>query len=142
MTEGEWGRVVNALNEYYESVRFSYKIALLTELKIIDSDLLYVFYYSDIVENSIFKLSTLIRWCGTGLDLAANYQSYDIAHIAITLVNLIDKLNAIYQNHRGESPFSTEVTENLLDRTRDFFSNPAQFTVNADRIVIIQEKNA
>jgi hypothetical protein len=142
MTQGEWGRVVNALSDYYESVRFLYKIALLTELKIIDSDLLYVFYYSDIVENSIFKLSTLIKWSGTGLDLAANYQSCDIAHIAVTVVNLINKLDAIYQDHRGDLPFSAEVTENFLDRKREFFSNPAQYTANADRIVTIQEKNA
>jgi hypothetical protein len=86
MTEEAWLRVIGALSEYYKSVRFLYRIALLAEARIIDMDLLYIFYYADIVENTTLKLNRLIKWCGTGLDLAANYTSYELARIGITLV--------------------------------------------------------
>ncbi|GEM_PF-3725143 len=49
MDENEWYRVSNALNAYYQPVKFFYRIALLTELSIIDKDLLYIFYYEEIL---------------------------------------------------------------------------------------------
>jgi hypothetical protein len=68
MTEEEWSRVVGALSDYYQSVKFINKIALLTESGIIDMDLLYIFYHQEIREHLTWMIACLIKWCGTGLE--------------------------------------------------------------------------
>jgi hypothetical protein len=144
MTEDEWGRVVNALSEHYQSVRFLYKIAMLTESGIINADFIYILYYEEIAENLTLKLSMLLKWCGTGLDLAANYNSYSIARMGIKLINLLEKLNMVHQEHgadlavEGDSAF----IENFKERTKDFFSDPSEFDMASpnyvDRYVTIR----
>lgn len=131
MTEEEWGRVVDALDECHQSVKFLYRIALLTESGVIDKDLLYVFYYDEIADNITFKLSHLIKWCGTGLDLAANYDSYQLAHIAITLIQLIKDLDAFHREHYADlEVWGHEGIINLFnEKTKDFFSDPGKFNV-------------
>ena len=124
MTEEEWDKVVDALSEYYQSVRFLYKIAMLTESGIISSEVLYILYYEEIVENLTFKLSTLLKWCGTGLDLAANYNSYRVARMGIKLINLLERLDMVHQMHgadlavEGDSAFDKRIS---TDRNKELF---------------------
>jgi len=57
----------------------SLKIAWLVEARVIDRKLLYIFYYDEVTGYLREKLGFLIQWCGTGLDLAADYDSYERA---------------------------------------------------------------
>jgi hypothetical protein len=146
MTEAEWNRVWIALSESYESVRFLYRIALLTESEIIDLDLLYIFYHADIVENATFKLNRLIKWCGTGLDLAANYTSYDLARIGTAIIKLIEELNTVHQRHGADliTEGNSGFLEDFKERTKDFFSNPGNYSADSlntlNRVVGIRKE--
>lgn len=146
MTEAEWHRVWIALSECYESVRFLYRIALLTESEIIDLDLLYIFYHADIVENATFKLNRLIKWCGTGLDLAANYTSYELARIGAALIKLIEELNIVHQRHGADliTEGNSGFLEDFKERTKDFFSNPGNYSADSlntlNRVVGIRKE--
>ena len=120
MTTEEWLRVIGALSEYYKSIKFLYKIALLIELGIIDTDLLYLFYYDEIIENLTFKLNGLIEWCGTGLDSGANYNPLDLARITGVLVNLFEKLNTVYQEHGADISFNERFSRVLRSILKTF----------------------
>ncbi len=145
-TEGEWGRVVDALNECQKSVKFLYRIALLTKSGVINKDLLYVFYYDEIADVLTFKLSHLIKWCGTGLDLAANYSSVDLARIVTTLLSLVEELDVVHQEHGADLHVEgySELIERFKEWNRDFLSNPGQFDVASpdylDRYVTVRKK--
>lgn len=127
-------------------MRFLYRIALLTESEIINLDLLYIFYHANIVENTTFKLNRLIKWCGTGLDLAANYSSYELARIGAALVKLIEELNTVHQGHGADliTEGNSEFLEDFKERTKDFFSNPGNYSVDSfntlNRVVDIRKE--
>ena len=134
MWSEEWLRVVGALEEYYKSVNFLYKIAQLTELGIIDMDLLYIFYHDEIAENLTFKLRRLIEWCGTGLDLAADYNSVELARIAGALVNLYEKLNNIHQEQGNDILLDADMLNDFMEYAKDFLANPREFQMNSPRV--------
>jgi hypothetical protein len=134
MWSEEWLRVVGALEEYYKSVSFLYKIAQLTELRIIDMDLLYIFYHGEITENLTFKLRRLIEWCGTGLDLAADYNPFELARIAGTLVNLYEKLNNIHQEQGNGILLDADILNDFNEYAKDFLANPGEFQMNSPRV--------
>ncbi len=89
MGEEEWHRVAYALRACYKSVRFLFKIAHLVKVHVIDSKLFYIFYCDAVTSYLREKLKFLIQWCGTGLDLAADYDSYEVARMATALVEII-----------------------------------------------------
>ena len=134
MWSEEWLMVVGALEEYYKSVNFLYKIARLTELGIIDMDLLYIFYHDEIAENLTFKLRRLIEWCGTGLDLAADYNSVELARIAGALVNLYEKLNNIHQEQGNDILLDADMLNDFMEYAKDFLANPREFQMNSPRV--------
>jgi hypothetical protein len=134
MWSEEWLRVVGALEEYYKSVNFLYKIAQLTELGIIDMDLLYIFYHDEIAENLTFKLRRLIEWCGTGLDLAADYNPFKLARIAGALVNLYEKLNNIHQEQGNDILLDADMLNDFMEYAKDFLANPREFQMNSPRV--------
>lgn len=95
----EWEEVCDALRNCYESVLFLYQIAQLVNNRMIDSKILYLFYYEKITGYSDAKLSFLIQWCGTGIDLAANYDSYELGRIIIPIKNLIILMESYHKKH-------------------------------------------
>jgi CheY-like chemotaxis protein len=143
MTEEEWSRVVGALSDYYKSVRFFYKIALLTESGIIDVDLLYIFYHQEIIDHLTWMISSLIKWCSTGLELAANYGPDDLAYIAGTSIKLLEKLTAVHKEKGFDISFDEGVIESFKERNRDFFANPEKFDAqeSLDKYVTIEDKS-
>ena len=64
----------------------------------------------------------LVQWCGTGLDLAADYDSYELARIATALLELLKKLNAIHEEHGADlcRKGHKMVITCLEDKTKDF----------------------
>ncbi len=137
MLEEEWHRLANALSDCYSSVRFLLRIARLVKAHVIDVKLLYALYYDEITGYLTRKLSFLIQWCGTGLDLAANYDSYELARIVAALIGLLKELNEIHEQNGAD--LSEEGHEALIarfeDRTRDFLSDPGRFSVGSDNYV-------
>ncbi len=137
MNEEDWNRVVYALRGCYQSVKFLFEVALLAEAKIISNDMLYILYYDEITGYLTEKLSFLIRWCGTGLDLAADYDSYKLARIANSLVNLVQKLDAINQKQGAdlEAEGNRIHIARFKDATKEFFSDPGRFSVLSENYV-------
>jgi hypothetical protein len=144
MWEEEWLRVIGALEEYYKSVKFLYKIAQLTELGIIDMDLLYIFYHDEITENLTFKLKRLIQWCGTGLDLASDYNPFELARIIDSLVNLYEKLNNIHQERGNDILLDADMLKFFKEQVKDFLANLGEFHADSphffDKYVDVMDK--
>ncbi len=137
MAEQKWIRVVNALSSCYGSVRFLVRIAWLVKARVIDRKLLYMLYYDEVTGYLTRKLSFLIQWCGTGLDLAANYDSQELSRIVPALLELLNELNAIHQ--KNGTDLSQEGHEALVtrfeERARSFLADPGRFSIGSDNYV-------
>ena len=137
MVENEWNRVANALSSCYGSAQFLFRIAKLVNTGVIDRKLLYTLYYDEVTGYLTRKLSFLIQWCGTGLDLAANYDSHELARIVTALLDLLKELNSIHE--RSGANLSEEWHEALItrfeDRTRSLLTDPGRFSVGSDNYI-------
>jgi hypothetical protein len=137
MTGAEWHKVIEALRACCSSIKFLYKIAMLAEAKIISHDVLYILYYEELSAYLTEKLSFLIRWCGTGLDLAADYGPHELALMATSLIHLLRKLNAAHRKHGADLELEGYggLIEDFEEKNRGFFSNPGRFDVCSDNYV-------
>ncbi len=137
MSEEEWARVTHALTNCYGSVRFLFRTAQLVKAHVINSRALYILYYDEVTGYLTRKLSFLIQWCGTGLDLAANYDSYELARMATALIKLLKELDSIHQKNGAD--LYVEGYEALIvrfeDRARNFLTDPGRFSVGSDNYV-------
>jgi hypothetical protein len=107
------------------------------KVHIIDSKLLYVLYYDEVTGYLSEKLRFLIRWCGTGLDLAADYDSYELARIVTALIDLPKELDAIHKEHGADlcGEGHQAALAYLEERTKDFLSDLGRFSVVSDNYV-------
>ncbi len=137
MAKQEWIRVADALTGCYGSAQFLFRIAKLVNTGVIDRKLLYTLYYDEVTGYLTRKLSFVIQWCGTGLDLAANYDSHELARIVTALLDLLKELNSIHE--RSGANLSEEGHKAIItrfeDRTRDFLSDPGRFSIGSDNYV-------
>jgi hypothetical protein len=137
MAEEEWHRVANALTSCYGSVRFLVRIARLVKAIVIDRKLLYTLYYDEVTGYLTRKLSFLIQWCGTGLDLAADYDSYELARIIPALMDLLKELNSIH--HKNGADLHEEghevLTARFEDRARNLLADLGRFSVGSDNYI-------
>lgn len=133
MCEEKWRNVCDALNKCYKSVAFLFRISKLAKNELIDSSLLDIFYYDEIIEACTSRLHFLIKWCGTGLDLAANYETYELGRMAKAIKELVTRLDAIHEKSGGEpDKFITRQFERI---ERDFLSDLSRFDVASDNYV-------
>jgi len=135
MDNEEWNKVIGALRNCYKSVALLFKIAQLAKNQTVDRDLLYIFYYDEIIGYWTFKLRFLIKWCGTGLDLAANYDSYEIARMVKGIRELVTGLNTIHERHGGSLVGHKELMANFEESTGEFLADPSIFAVGSDNYV-------
>ena len=137
MGEKEWARVTHALANCYSSVRFLFRIAQLVKAHVIDSKLLYILYYDEVTSYLTNKLRLLIQWSGTGLDLAADYDSYELARIATSLMELLKELDAIHAERGADLSMEGHkaLIERFEERARDFLSDPGRFSVLSDNYI-------
>jgi len=107
------------------------------ETEIIHPDLLYILYYKEISSYLTKKFEFLITWCGTGLDLGADYDSYEIARIADSVLNLLDRLNIIHEQHgvNLEEEGYNAVLWHFKEHTKEFFADPGKFSVLSDNYI-------
>ena len=134
MDESEWNTVIHALRNCYDSVTFLFQVSQLVKKGLIDIDLLYLFYFDKITGYWSYKLGDLILWCGTGLDLAANYDSYEMARIVKAVRELVTGLNIIHERHGGNlegEGFVVEM-ERFEERVSGFLADPTRFEVTSD----------
>lgn len=133
MDEAEYANVCAALEGCYKSVRFLFRIAELTKRGILDRDMLCLFYYDDIVGQCTCNLDSLIPWCGTGLDLSANYESYELGRMARSIRELVTTLNVV-QEKQGNQTY--EHVMRHFDRIeRDFLADLDRYDVASDNYV-------
>jgi len=135
MDESEWNTVIHALEDCYESATFLFKISQLVNKKLVDMDLLYLFYFDRIIKLCGFKLSTLIRWCGTGLDLAVNYDPYTLVPIVKGVRELIIALHHVHKQHGGQLEWDIIIPKRSDERMKDFLADPARFDLVSDNYV-------
>jgi hypothetical protein len=137
MAEEKWLRVANALTSCYGSVSFLVRITRLVKASVIDRKLLHTLYYDDLTGYSTRKLSFLIQWCGTGLDLAADYDSYELARIIPAVLDLLKELDSIHQKNGAD--LHEEGHEALIarfeDRARNLLADPDRFSVGSDNYI-------
>ena len=137
MDDEEWSRVVDALSNCYKAVAFLFKVAQLVKKRIIDEELLYIFCYDKITGYWMQKLRFLIKWCGTGLDLAADYDSYELARIVTATRRMVAKLNAVHKRYGADlkaEGYAAEL-ERFEERIRDFLTDPSRYDVSSANYV-------
>lgn len=137
MRESEWGTVVEALDNCYSSVRDINKVARLVETSVIDINLLYNLCFEEVTGYLREKLGFLVQWCGTGLDLAANYDVYELARAAKAIEELLKKLNNVHESH-GANPEVEGyalVSQRLEASLEDILADPSKFDVASDNYV-------
>jgi hypothetical protein len=131
MTEREWNKVASALNRCYQSVKCLFRIAKLAEAGILGTDMLCIMCYDEITGYLTEKLSHLTKWCGTGLDLAADYDAYELACIIRSLLRLVKEMDAINKKHGLE--FKAKGNQVIILRfeesAREFLKDPGRFSL-------------
>jgi hypothetical protein len=135
MDSGEWHRVARALTNCYQSAKFLAIIARLVRENLISLELLYLFYYDEIIDNWTSKLQFLIQWCGTGLDLAANYDSYELTRMASAIRELVATLNDIHQKRGCRLDGDATILAHFDNTAKELFENPAKYDVSSDDYV-------
>ena len=133
--ESEWNTAIHALSNCYGSARVLFRVSQLVEKGLIDKDLLYLFYFDNVTGYWSHKLEDLIRWCGTGLDLAADYDSYELARIVKAIRKLVVTLNRVHEKHGGQLDGHVTIMERFDERKKDFLADPARFVVSSDNYV-------
>lgn len=103
MERDEWRHVVSALNSCYQSAHFTYKLARLVDNNIIDAKSLYTLYFIEVVDDANYKIEYLWEWCGTGLGLAANYDTTELLRMCQQTRKLCKKLFELDKEHDGHS---------------------------------------
>jgi len=132
MGESEWKTVIHALRGCYGSVSFIFQVSQLVEKGLIDIDLLYLFYFDKVTGYCPCKLRDLITWCGTGLDLAADYDPHELARIIKAVRGLVMKLYRINKKPGGCTEGAILLMEDFDAKARDFLADPPRFEVGSD----------
>ena len=134
MDNKEYMKVVDALSDCYKAVAFLIRVAQLVKKQIIDEELLYIFCYKEITAYWRDKLRFLIQWCGTGLDLGANYDSYELARVITATRELKVKLDAIHEKYGADleiEGYAAEL-EMFEKEAGDFLADPSRYAVASD----------
>lgn len=135
MPEEEADIVIDALRDCFQSVKFLFKIAQLIKAGVIDSELLYIFYYDEVWGYLTEKLKFLMRWVGTGLDLAADYDAHELARMIVALQELSRELRAIHEKHGGDLEGYKALMMYHQERMKDFLADPSQFSVGSPNYI-------
>lgn len=116
-----WEATIEALEKYYACAAFLYQVAVLTNRGALNVDSVYLLYYDYIVEHPDGLFRSLADWCGTGNELAANYNWRDVVRMSKEVLKLLERLENIHQLHGGETydwmvPALRKVSEELTER--------------------------
>lgn len=123
--------IVDGLNDIYQAARFLYQISYWVRSGAIRPELLHNMYFDEIQDFIPRMFSLLIDYCGTGLDLGANYDSCEIARVAKAVTNLNKRLLLIHQRHGADLEIEGNglLIELFEEREQDFFANPAWYNL-------------
>ena len=133
MPTKEWEEVGQALELCYESTLFIHQIARLTEKGIIDPETLYFLHYEKITDHPSHKLSFLKRWCGTGVDLAANYDVHDVILMAKSIGKLLQTMNEFHLKHGGD--IYEHQLNSLESLVEELVVDPNRYVVSSDTYI-------
>jgi len=135
MPEEEADIVIDTLRDCCQSVKFLFKIAQLIKAGVIDSELLYIFYYDKVWGYLTEKLKFLTRWVGTGLDLAADYDAHELARMIVALQKLSKELGAIHEKHGGNLEGYRALMMYHQERAKDFLADPSRFSIGSPNYI-------
>ena len=86
-------------------------------------------------------MSILVKWCGIGLDLAADYNAYGMRRISTTLLNLLKKLTPVDNKYGDISAEYHTHSMQSYQRIHDLINHPEKFDPSSpeymDRIVAV-----
>jgi len=133
MSRDDRNNAVWALEKCYDSTLFLVQISHLIENKIIDGYLVYLFYYNKVVNNSTTPFNFLIKWAGTGLDLAANYDCHEIARMIPIVKSLMIKMKGFHEKHDGHG--YPHIIEEFDKMEQDFLLNVSKYDLLSDNYI-------
>ena len=137
MKEKEWNNKVHALRKCYESTVFLYRIARLASKGIIQYETLYLLYNEKIIDYVDSKFEILRVWCGTGLDLAANYSIGTLINMVTPIKELIKMMHQYQQVQVDERDLdiSSFILGNLEKIEIKLKEDPDRFDVTSDKYI-------
>ena len=146
MNKEVYAIVVEALRNTYKSILFLRQLAYFISSNFVSLDLVYISYFVEIRDFLWEKFSHLIKWCGTGLDLAANYDSHHLARLADKLIEFERGLLAVHARHGAdlEAEGDRVLLERFLEREKDFLSYPGLYSLfselHIEKLVELKEE--
>ena len=129
MLKAEWDKVEDALEQCYQSVLFLHQLSLLITKNIINSELLYLLHYEHIVEHPSGKLRFLKEWCGTGIDLAANYSISELVPMVKSVKVLIEQMSEHHIQHGGE-PYDHQL-KSIIAMEKELSDNHNKYKIGS-----------
>jgi hypothetical protein len=136
MPTKEWSDVVEALQRCYASARFFYQLARLVSARILEAELVYTLHVDSLRDHPDARLTFLKDWCGTGLDLAANYDAGTVLKVARAIRELLQTMRSL-SPERDESDLQIENIRRIEDEIN---AKPEAFDVStADRYVSTED---
>ena len=130
MTEQEWHQAIEALRKCYESTLFLYQMAKLSADDLINKELLYLLYYEKIMNHADAKLRYLVEWCGTGVDLAANYEAHEVVRMIGHIKDLLGNMERYHREHHGE-PYEFQL-KNIEKIEKELTENLSRYDISSD----------
>ena len=108
-------RIAAALATHYRSAQFVYQLAVLVEAGVIDLTKLDLLYYEYLTEHPDARLSELAKWCGTGKEVAANYNLDDVLRLARGTEKLLTRLEEVHCGNSGNEYQSKGIRDLIKD---------------------------
>ena len=137
VSDEEWNAWRYSLVVCYSSVKLFYKLALLLKEGVISSELLYIFYYREITGYLTEKLKHLLRACGTGLDLEADFSVHDIVRVSKELLSLVRELNRIHEKNGADLGYAGDglFIQPFEEQMKKYLDEPDRFDYASEKYI-------
>jgi hypothetical protein len=133
----EWQAVVGALERCLASAKFFYQLARLVSADVVEADLVNTLHSDNLRDHPDALLSFLKDWCGTGLDLGANYDASTVLKVARPIRELLEVMRALSLDR--DKP--DQQIENIRRIEEQLNADPQAFDVStANRYVSIEDE--
>ena len=123
--------IAEALKIILSNIQFIHKLARLSNKGFIAADLVYICHFNEISKCLEPQCEALINWCGTDIDLIANYDSYYLSRIVLELIKFEETLDLFEIKWLGNPPSSSlsgcKPTINFRKKHQYFLNNPEEF---------------
>jgi len=134
MADLEWGEVGEAITVYYSAARLLYRVSQLLAIGVIDIELLIIWGGDTTQDRWYDRLHELTRWCGTGLDLASNYDCYKLAHMITEIRSLMVQMNTTESSmFSGLEDDNKILIESFDSQVEQFMTHLAEHDISSEQ---------